>query len=303
MKVLVSGASGLIGRAFCARLIEEGHTVGRLVRSAPDPDPAAREVFWKPADGKIDPAGMEGYDGVVHLAGENIASGRWDELTRRRIRGSRVKGTRLVAETLGRLQSPPRVLVCASGSGYYGSRGNEVLTEESPPGKGFLPDVCREWEGAADPAREAGIRVVHTRFGMVLSTKGGALPKMLPPFKLGIAGKIGPGDQYVPWIAIHDAVGLLVHALTTDSLSGPVNATSPNPVTNSEFTSALGDVLHRPTFAMLPSFAARLLFGEMADEILLASCRAVPQRLIESGYRFEFSEIRDALEHVLEEKV
>lgn len=301
MKVLISGASGLIGSALRQRLESAGHPIGRLVRSTPNPDPEAREVFWDPGEGKIDAVGIEGYEGVVHLAGETIAAGRWDEATKQRILDSRVKGTSLLAETLAKLHSPPRVLVCASGSSYYGSRGDEVVTEETPIGKGFLPEVCRAWEGAADRARACGIRVVHLRFGMVLSPKGGALAKMLPPFKLGVAGKIGRGDQYMPWITLDDAVRVIEFALLSDRVKGCVNAVSPNPVMNEEFTRTLGRALSRPTLFTMPMFAARLLFGEMAEELLLASCRAMPKRLVNWGFSFEHPEIEEAFRHVLKE--
>lgn len=299
MKILISGSTGLLGNALVSRLRGKGHGVARLVRSKPNAGGETPEIFWKPDEGKIDAAGIEGFDAVVHLAGENIAASRWDEPAKRRIRESRVKGTRLLAETLARLDAPPRVFISASAAGFYGSRDDEVLTESSPPGKGFLPDVCRAWESAADPARAGGIRVVHPRFGMVLSPKGGALAKMLPPFQLGIAGKIGRGDQYLAWIALDDAIRIVEYVIETESLEGPVNAVAPEPVTNAEFTRALGHVLSRPTIAMMPSFVARLLFGEMADELLLASCRAVPRRLLDAGFVFGSPDIEAAFRRVL----
>ncbi len=297
MKILVSGAGGLIGSALLPSLLNDGHAVGRLVRSGPDSDPASPRIYWDPQKNVIDEASMKGFEAVVHLAGENIAASHWDEETRRRIRDSRVHGTRLLSQTLTRLSPPPKVLVCASATGYYGSRGAEILTEDCPAGTGFLPEVCREWEAAADPAREKGIRVVHARFGMVLCSRGGALTKMLTPFKLGLGGRIGRGDQFMSWVAIDDAVRAIRFLLDSDALSGAVNAVSPNPVQNAEFTRALGRVLFRPTIAVLPAFAARMLFGPMADELLLASCRAIPRRLLDARFTFQLPEIEPALRH------
>jgi hypothetical protein len=280
-----------------ASLSAAGHEVVRLVRRTPAPGEKA--VLWDPEKGKVDVAGLEGQDAVVHLAGENIASGRWTAGRKAAIRDSRLNGTRLLCEALAGLARPPKTLVCASAIGYYGDRGAEVLTEESPPGAGFLPGVCREWEAASGPAARKGIRVVLLRIGVVLSPKGGALSRMLPPFRAGLGGVIGNGRQYVSWVALDDLVGIVLHALRSGELRGPVNAVAPVPVTNRELTEALGKVLSRPTLLPVPAFALRLAVGEMADALLLASARVVPRRLEETGYRFRFPELPAALRHLL----
>jgi hypothetical protein len=275
-----------------------GHEVVRLVRRAPVPGEKA--VRWDPEKGEVDAAGLEGLDDVVHLAGENIASGRWNAARKAAIRASRVNGTRLLCDALAGLARPPKTLVCASAIGYYGDRGADVLTEESPPGAGFLPDVCREWEAASEPAARKGIRIVVLRIGVVLSPKGGALSRMLPLFRAGLGGVIGSGRQYVSWVALDDLVGIVLHALQSGELRGPVNAVAPNPVTNREFTEALGKALSRPTPLPVPAFALRIAVGrEMADALLLASARVVPCRLEETGYRFRFPELPAALRHLL----
>jgi uncharacterized protein (TIGR01777 family) len=297
MKVLVTGSTGFIGSALVPHLVSAGHEVSRLVRTPPKPGGA--EVRWDPASGIVETGGLDGVDAVVHLAGESIATGRWTAEKKARIRESRVRGTAVLAESLARLAQPPRTLVCASAIGYYGDRGDQVLTEESPPGSGFLADVCREWEAAADPARTAGIRVVNLRIGVVLSRRGGALAQMLRPFLMGVGGKLGSGRQYMSWIALDDLLRAAAHVLATEALSGPVNAVAPNPVTNVEFTRALGHILGRPTLFSIPAFAVRCVFGEMGDEVLLASARVEPRRLIASGYRFRYAELEDALRHVL----
>jgi uncharacterized protein len=298
MRILVSGSTGLIGSALVPFLAAGGHSVTRLARSKTG---AAGEgtVLWDPQAGSIGPGGLEGFDAVVHLAGENIAGGRWTAAQKARIRDSRVKGTRLLSTSLAGLDRPPRVLICASAMGYYGDRGEEVLREESPSGSGFLPEVCREWEQAADLARQKGIRVVNLRFGLVLSGAGGALARMLVPFKLGVGGIIGSGRQYWSWIALDDVVGVIDHAISTESLQGPVNAVTPRAVTNREFTKVLGKVLSRPTLFPLPAFAARLALGQMADELLLASQRLEPACLVASAYAFRYPELEAALRHVL----
>lgn len=295
MDVLVSGSTGLIGSALVSALEEGGHRVRRLTRSGGSSEDVVR---WDPSAGEIDAGRIEGVDAVVHLAGENIA-GRWTDAKKARIRDSRVRGTRLLAETLARLPTPPAVMVSASAAGYYGDRGNELLSEESAPGDNFLAEVGQEWEAAADPAREAGVRVVNPRFGIVLSTEGGALGTTLPIFKLGVGGKIGSGRQYWSWIAIDDVVGAILHVLTKDSLEGPVNVTVPDPPTNSEYTSVLGRVLGRPTVFPLPAPAARIMLGQLADELLLASQRIEPARLKETGYSYRYPELEGALRHLL----
>jgi uncharacterized protein (TIGR01777 family) len=248
---------------------------------------------------EIDAARLEGIDGVVHLAGANIAGQRWSDSYKQEIRESRVKGTRLIAETLAKLTNKPRVLVCASAIGYYGDRGGEELTEDSPPGTGFLPEVCTAWENACQAARDAGIRTVNTRIGVVLSKDGGALKSMLLPFKLGLGGVVGNGGQYFSWMAIDDIVNALQFVLTNESQTGPVNLVSPQTVTNREFTKTLGRVLGRPTFFPMPAFAARLAFGEMADELLLSSTRVVPRKLQSAGFAYSYSQLELTLQHLL----
>ncbi len=297
MKVLITGSSGLIGSALIPFLVEGGHHVTRLVRARPKPD--GDEVRWDPEKGEVDRDGFEGLDAVVHLAGENIAGGRWTVGRKAKIRSSRVEGARLLCEALAGLERPPEVLVSASAIGYYGDRGDEVLTEESPPGAGFLAEVCREWEAASGPADRAGMRVVRLRIGIVLSDRGGALAKMLLPFRLGLGGRIGGGGQYMSWIALDDVVGAIHHAMITEALRGPVNAVGPSPVVNLEFTKTLGRVIRRPTIFPLPAFAARLALGEMADALLLASTRVEPARLVGAGYVFRHPELEAALRHLL----
>jgi hypothetical protein len=296
MKILVTGSSGLIGSALVPFLTMGGHQVTRLVRTQSRAGEMA--LHWDPDSGVLDPKSLENLDAVVHLAGENIAE-RWTLAKKTRIRDSRVKGTRLLSDTLARLETPPKVLVCASAIGYYGDRGAEVLTEASPPGGNFLAGVCRDWEAASEPAQQRGIRVVLSRFGMVLSPAGGALAKMLPPFRMGLGGAVGSGQQYVSWIAINDAIGALHHALVTDTLQGPINTVAPQVVTNQEFTKVLGKVLGRPTVLPMPAFAARLMFGEMADELLLASARVQPSQLVSTGFTFRYPDLEAALRHVL----
>ena len=293
--IAVSGASGFVGAALAGSLHTQGANVKRLVRSQPR-DPQT-EILWNPA-APLDPAALEGLDAVVHLAGESIAS-LWTAGKKTRIRESRVAGTRHLATALAKCAKRPRVLVCASAIGYYGNRGDEILREDSPPGSGFLADVSRDWEAAAQPARDTGIRVVHMRFGMVASPTGRALKQMLLPFKLGLGGRLGSGRQYMSWISLDDVVGAIEHALVTDSLAGPVNAVAPDSITNAEFTKTLGTVLHRPTIFPVPAFVLRTLLGEMAEEVLLCSQRVEPTRLLASGYKFKHPELRRALEEML----
>ncbi len=297
MRVAVSGSTGLVGSEVMASLSAAGDEVVRLVRRALAP--GEKGVRWDPEKEEVDAAGLEGLDAVVHLAGENIASGRWTAARKAAIRDSRVKGTRILCDTLAGLARPPTMLVCASAIGYYGDRGADVLTEESPAGTGYLSEVCREWESATEAAVRKGIRVVALRIGVVLSPRGGALCRMLPPFRAGLGGVIGNGRQYVSWIALDDLVGVVLHALRSGELCGPVNAVAPVPVTNRELTEALGKVLSRPTPFPVPAFALRLALGEMADALLLASTRVAPRRLEETGYRFRFPEIEGALRHLL----
>lgn len=297
LRVAVTGASGLIGEALAESLSADGHRVHPLVReggSHPEASNLGEEIPWDPSATELDPAGFEGIDAVVHLAGESIAE-RWSRAKKARILDSRVRGTRAVAEAVAKAGVP--VLVCASAVGFYGDGGDEVLDESSDKGEGFLADVVWRWEAAAAAAREAGARVAHLRFGVVLSGKGGALAKMLPPFRLGAGGRLGDGRQWMSWIHLDDVVGAIRHVLDEAELEGPVNATAPNPVRNADFTKALGSALGRPTAIPVPAFALRLAFGEMAEETLLVSQRAVPERLVASGYSFRFPEVRDALEH------
>ncbi|MDQ3791816.1 MAG: TIGR01777 family oxidoreductase [Actinomycetota bacterium] len=296
MNVLISGATGLIGSALIPQLERGGHRLIRLSRSRSSAEDTIR---WDPASGALDPSRLGGIDAVVHLAGESIAEGRWTAEKKRRIMESRRVGTRLLAETLAGLGEPPNVVVSASAVGYYGDRGNELLREESEPGSDFLAEVCKAWEAAADPAREAGIRVVHPRMGIVLSTKGGALGRTLPIFKLGGGGRIGSGRQWWSWVTLDDVVGTIVHALTERNVEGPVNVGAPNPLTNAEYTKVLGKVLNRPTVFPLPARAARLALGELADALLLASQRIEPAKLKETGYEFRYQELEGALRHLL----
>ena len=299
MHVAISGGSGLVGTALRPYLETAGHTTTPLVRQktgAPAPD---KGIPWIPEEGLPDLTALEGVDAVVHLAGEPIAEGRWNDDKKARIRKSRVEATRKLAESLASMETPPRTLVVASAIGIYGSRGDEHLSEDSDLGSDFLAEVCKDWESAADPARAAGIRVVHLRFGVILSPKGGALKKMLLPFKLGAGGKLGSGKQYMSWVALDDVIGTIQHALSTEGLEGPVNVTAPNPVTNREYTKTLGRVLWRPTIIPMPGFMARLAFGEVADALLLASQRTVPRVLEHTGYQFRHPELEPALRHML----
>ncbi|HEX6961724.1 MAG TPA: TIGR01777 family oxidoreductase, partial [Lacipirellula sp.] len=296
-RIVVTGASGLVGRRLVAELEQAGATAIRAVRR-PVQD-TAREVFWDPDAGRIDATRLEGVDAVVHLAGENIAGGRWTKSFKKKIRDSRVIGTRLIAEAIAGCSAKPQALVCASAIGYYGDRGEETLNESSAPANDFLGRVCQEWEAACQPARDAGVRVVNLRIGVVLSPEGGALKKMLRPFKLGVGGKIGNGRQYMSWVAIDDVAGVVAYALGNENINGPVNVVAPQPVTNAAFTKRLGRVLSRPTVAPMPAFAARLAFGEMADALLLSSTRVAPQALMTAGYQFRQPELESALRHLL----
>lgn len=300
MRIVVSGSTGLIGSALVQALEKDGHEVVRLVRRRSDEDDGT--AWWDPAAGAIETSGLEGADAVVHLAGENIGTGRWSAERKRRIRDSRVDGTRLLSETLADLEDKPAALIAASAIGYYGNRGNEILTEESGPGSGFLAELGVDWEEAAEPARAAGIRVVNLRIGIVLAADGGALAAMLPVFSLGLGGPLGSGSQYTSWIALDDLVRAIQFVLEDLEMEGPVNAVAPAPVTNKAFTRALGRVLGRPTILFVPSAALRLAFGEMAEETLLASARVSPERLLKSEFSFRYPEVEGALRHVLQSR-
>jgi uncharacterized protein (TIGR01777 family) len=296
--VLVSGASGLIGSALVQSLEASGTGIARLMRADSEPTYCRAEIIrWDPAQ-PLSPDKLSGFDAVVHLAGESIV-GRWSAEKKAKIRDSRVLGTRNLVQALAQAKQKPRVFICSSAIGYYGDRGDELLSETSSPGTGFLPDVCREWEAAAQAAADAGIRTVQLRTGVVLSAKGGALAKMLLPFKLGLGGRVGSGRQWMSWIDIEDMVGAIQHILKTDSLQGPVNMVGPKPVTNAEFTKALASVLRRPTIFPMPAFAVKLAFGEMGETVLLGSQRVEPAKLSESRYKFRFRELRASLEGLL----
>ena len=293
MRILVSGVSGPIGAALLPSLSAGGYQVTRLVRGA-----ATREqISWDPAQ-PLTPNSVSGFEAVIHLAGETVV-GRWTAARKARIRNSRVLGTRNLAQALAQASQQPRVLITASAVGYYGDRGDEILREDSPPGEGFLCEVCREWEAATEPAAAAGIRTAHLRIGVVLSPVGGALEKMLTPFKMGVGGNMGSGRQWWSWIDVQDLVGAMHHILNSDRLEGPVNIVAPTPVTNAEFTRTLASVLSRPAIFPMPAFAARLAFGQMADELLLASQRVEPAKLTASGYAFRYSDLRAALQNLL----
>jgi uncharacterized protein (TIGR01777 family) len=306
MRVAVGGSTGVIGSALVARLQQDGHEVVRLVRpqtrtartggSGSDPG----TVRWNPRDGTVGAAALAGVDAVVNLAGVGIGQRPWTARVRREITDSRVRSTRLLAQTLAGLAGGggPRVLVVASAVGYYGDRGDEQLTEGSLPGKGFLAGVCRAWEAAADPARAAGVRVVHVRTGLV-QARGGMLARELPLFRLGLGGRLGSGRQWWSWVALDDVVGVYRHAITTEELRGPVNATAPNPVTNAEHAATLARVLGRPAVLAVPRFAPRLVLGDMAEELLFYSARVAPAAALATGYGFRFPSLEPALRHVL----
>jgi hypothetical protein len=293
--IAISGASGFIGTALSGLLKQAGARVRPLVRPGKQ---GLDAIAWDPEAGTIDGRALEGVDAIVHLAGDGIADGRWTEAKKERIRQSRVRSTQLLARAITGLTLKPGVFVSGSATGFYGDRGDEELDEASAPGAGFLAEVCQAWERAADPARAAGVRVVHPRFGVVLSPEGGALQKMLLPFKLGVGGKLGSGTQYMSWISLDDTVRAIVHAID-HKLSGPVNVTAPRPATNQEFTKALGAALHRPTFLPVPGALAKLAFGEMADAALLGGARVVPRQLLASGFVFEHAELAPFLARVL----
>ncbi len=304
MRVLVSGSTGMIGTALCRRLMAEGHHVVRLTRRAHPPSPAVAPigttVTWNPSEGTIDAGQLEGLDAVAHLAGEPVAAGRWTDQRKYRILHSRVRGTELLCEALADRQHPPKVLISASAVGYYGDRGDEWLTETALPGGDFLADVCRQWEAATEAAAERGLRVVNPRFGMVLSQRGGAMKRLLPIFRLGLGGRLGPGTQFVSWITLDDTIGALMHLLTAPEARGPFNIVAPDPVTNAALTDTLGRVLHRPTLMDVPMFAVRAVFGEMADALLLAGQRAMAAKLAQTGYRFQHEDIEQGLRAMLE---
>ncbi|HBR57471.1 MAG TPA: TIGR01777 family protein [Blastocatellia bacterium] len=299
MRILITGASGLIGKAIAATLREKGNELILASRSEPA---AAEDIRWDAHTGFSveDLQRLEGLDVVIHLAGESVSGLRWTEDKKKAIRDSRVDGTRTMIETFAKLKTKPRMFITASAIGFYGDRGDEELTETSAAGDNFLSDVCREWEAESRRAEDLGIRTVLLRTGIVLSKNGGALAAMLLPFKLGVGGVVGSGEQWMSWIALDDMVGIIEFAIENENLRGAVNVTSPNPVKNAEFTGTLGEVLYRPTILPLPGFAVNLVFGEMGDALLLASSKVFPKRLLDAGFQFQYPDLKPALTHVLE---
>lgn len=291
MKIALAGASGLVGSALIPALTADGVAVTRLVRGAPK----AGEIEWHPNQIELDPHALEGFDVIVNLAGENIAGGRWTDEQKRKIRDSRVSGTHLLSEAIAKMEQKPQAFICASATGIYGDRDDETLDEQSESGSGFLAGVCREWEKACEPAIKAEVRVVNLRLGPVLARDGGMLSKLLTPFKMGMGGKVGSGKQYISWVALDDVVSAIKLAINDQTVRGPLNIVSPNPVTNEEFTRTLGHVLNRPTALAMPAFAARLAFGEMADEMLLASQKVMPKKLMSLGFAFKYPELEGAM--------
>lgn len=295
MKILITGSTGLIGSALVNYLSREDHKVFRLARSKN----VSAALTWNPDEGHINKSAFDDIDIVIHLAGRNVAKGRWNNKRKLQIMTSRVSGTKLLADTLASLESKPKLLITASGVGFYGNRGEEILEENKRKGDGFIAEVCHEWEQAAASASQAGIRVVNLRLGMTLSKKGGALGIMLPIFSLGLGGNIGNGKQYVSWITIEDVCSAVKHIINTESVKGPVNIVTPNPVTNSEFTKALARKLKRPAFIPFPAFLAKLVLGSLAEELLLASTRVAPNKLLSSGFEFRFPVLEAALDNTL----
>lgn len=294
MKILISGSSGLVGKALSNALRAEGHTVARLVR--PGGTPAPGDVSWDPMAATVDTAAMEGTDAVVHLSGASIAGGRWTPARKALLRSSRIDTTRVLVDSLMNLRAKPSVLVCASATGYYGNRGDEILTESSSPGTDFLSLLARDWEAEAARAEMNGIRTATLRFGLILCADGGALPRMLLPFRLGLGGRFAAGEHWMPWIELEDAIAIAKLAIADARFCGPWNVVAPNPVRNSEFTRILGEVLHRPAIFPVPALALRLVLGEMSEALLLASQRAVPARLTAMQYRFRFETLEAALQ-------
>ncbi|MFZ0731811.1 MAG: TIGR01777 family oxidoreductase [Candidatus Sulfotelmatobacter sp.] len=296
-RILVSGTSGMVGSALVSSLKSGGARIARLSRPGARSDPNNELIPWNPAQ-PVETEWVSGFDAVVHLAGESVF-GRWTEEKKGRIRHSRIPATANLARALAQAKMKPRAFLCASAIGYYGNRSDEVLNEESAPGSGFAADLARDWEEATKPAADSGIRTVRTRIGIVLASRAGALAQMLPAFKAGVGGRVGSGKQWMSWIDLDDVVGAIQHILRTDALAGPVNLVAPNPVTNIEFTKTLASVLHRPALFPVPAFVLRLAFGEMADELLLASDRVQPKRLLDSSYTFQFPTLRESLENTL----
>ncbi len=291
MKIAIAGAGGLVGSALMPALRSDGADITRLVRSAPKDG----EIEWHPNQDQVNAEALEGFDVIINLAGESIAASRWTDDQKRKIRDSRVNGTHLLSEAIVSMKAKPAAFICASATGIYGDRDAETLDEQSESGGGFLAGVCREWEKACEPAIKAGVRVVNLRFGPILAREGGMLAKLLTPFKMGMGGKVGSGKQYISWVALDDAVSAVRLAVNDQNIRGPLNIVSPNPVTNEEFTRTLGHVLNRPTALAMPAFAARLAFGEMADEMLLSSQKVLPKKLAAMGFEFKYPALEDAM--------
>ncbi len=294
MKIIISGSHGFIGTPLVNFLKKEGHFIFNVVRRSVAND---NEIFWDIETGELK-GDIDGLDAFIHLAGENISSGRWTQEKKKRIRESRVNSTERLCQFLSQLSKPPSTFIGASAIGFYGDRGDELLTEQSLPGEGFLPEVCQAWEKASDDLRSFRTRVIHLRFGIVLDGAGGALAKMLLPFKLGLGGKLGNGHQYMSWISLSE-IPKIVSYLLTSPLHGAINAASPQPVTNFEFTKTLGQILHRPTVFPIPALMAKLVFGEMADALLLSSTRVVPKKLLNAGFKFQYPELKEALQKAI----
>jgi len=292
--VAIAGASGFLGTAFARHLTKAGHELRRIGRASS----RGVDFQWDLNAGRLDPAALDGADVVVNLVGENVAQ-RWTQEHKRAILTSRLRSTEILAKTMAAVRTPPRVFLSTSAIGIYGSRGSDALDEGSAPGRGFLADVVQQWENAATPARDAGVRLVYPRLGLVMHPDGGVLAKLLPLFNLGGGGKIGRGDQWMSWIGMHDLLRALVFLMETDAITGPVNVTAPNPATNAQFSHTLGEVLHRPALATVPEFAVKLMFGEMGEETLLSGQRVLPQRLLDSRFQFDYPELAAALRHEL----
>jgi hypothetical protein len=302
MRIAITGSSGLIGSELTEWFHAKGESLSLIVRGQQRRVTPHEVIYWRPGRSELEPARLEGHDVIIHLAGAGLADSRWTEERKQLILDSRVLGTELLATTLARLNNPPTLLVCASAVGYYGNReSGEIVDEDGSAGQGFLSEVCRRWEAAADPAREAGIRTVHSRFGMVLSRKGGALQRMLPVFNKGIGGRLGSGRQIVSWIALPEIPYIMQHVIESEGLGGPVNFVAPQPVSNKEFTDAVGRAINRPTALGAPAFALKLAYGQMAEETLLSGARVVPRKLLDSGYQFKYPELGPALKQILTE--
>jgi uncharacterized protein (TIGR01777 family) len=300
MRILMTGASGLVGTALAAELQSAGNTVNRFVRASSNAAASTGDVPWNPETGEMNLATAEGADAVVNLAGASIGGGRWTTQRKALLRSSRVNLTEHLVAALAQLKSPPKIFVSASAIGYYSDRGEESLTEASPSGHDFLSQICREWEAAAIKAEQSGMRTVIARFGIILSKKGGALPPMLTPFKLGVGGRLGSGKQWMSWVALDDAVTALRQAINDPAMRGPINVVAPNPARNAEFTQVLARVLHRPAIFPAPAFALRLILGEMADALLLSSQRVIPEKLTQQRFQFQYADLEAALRRAIQ---